>query len=601
MLKHGFHTISSLGDHIIRLFAACGSLEEAYEAFSSIVKPSVFTWNSLISAHLKLGEGHVALKLYERIREEGINPDRVTFISVCNACGSIGSIVNGMTAHHQAIQNSFESDTVLGNAIIDMYAKCGCFDEAWKLFELTVKADIITWTVIISGYSSHGHGDHALKLFTRMHEKGIIPNKAILLCALRACSYVGSIYPGYLIHEEILEYGLELDAIIMSSVIDMYAKSGSLSEAQKVFSDLRSNDVVSWGALIDGYAQNGQGHAALKSYINMLHGDVTSPNEVVFLGVLKACGNKNAIKALRLVHFHIIQIGCEQNMITGSTLIDTYIKCDEVEDACHVFECLTNKDVVAWGAMITGYALHGHDVNAFELFRRMQQEGTEPNGITILYILKSCGATGSIEQGRLVHHQFASTGLPMDVVVGSTLVEMYANCGSLDEARNIFDYMPNKNIVSWGALIAGYALYGNLDQVQCCLDEMQQHGDKPVDAMFTSILAACSHSGQLNKGCEHFRAMLETYDIMPKAEHFNCMVDIFARRGHLNEAEDLLQTMPTPPDPIVWTSLLNSSKVYGSVTLGRHCFNEVFPMDLEDASSYTLMSDIYLASGMHER
>jgi pentatricopeptide repeat protein len=175
---------------------------------------------------------------------------------------------------------------------------------------------------------------------------------------------------------------------------------------------------------------------------------------------------------------------------------------------------------------------------------------------------------------------------------------MYSKCGSLADACNVFEGMPNRGVITWSAMLAGYALHNEYDVVLECFEEMQKIGIKPNHITFLSLLSACGHKGLIEKAYDYFYSMRAGYGIKPATEHYNCMIDLLGRAGRVDEAEYLLLTMPYKNKFLSWKSLLSHSKVYRNVQLGRRCFDHLIAIDSGDASLYALMLDIYAEANM---
>lgn len=514
-------------------------------------------------------------------------------------CTKRKALTVGRRVHTLMVSSGLDTDTFLSDHLIRMFASCGCLVEAHRVFDLITKRSVYTWNAIISAHVKFGQCEHALTLFKKMQEEGIVPNVVTFSCVLSACRSMGAIMHGRLVHEQLISSGISPDVVLGNTLIDMYAKCGSLEEARKIFDELPNQSMASWGAMISGYADSGEGELALEMYERMLEVGV-KPNEIIHACVLKACGSIKALAQGRAIHDQMVATGIESNLVVGITLVDMYAKCGSLEEARTVFENLSNQHLVVWGAMIEGYAQHEYGLCALELFERMQQEGIMPNKVIFLSALKACGTVGAITQGSLIHCQIIRSGLESDVAIGSTLVDAYAKCGRLEEAKRVFNGLQDRNVVSWGAMVAAYSRYGNCKLVENCLLDMHQLGLKPGRVIYISVLAACSHAGLLEEGSHYFKSMREDHGITPSIEHYNCMVDLLGRLGHLSEAEVLLQTMPIPPDIIGWTSLLTSCRTYGNVELGRQCFDKVIQYDPARAAGYVLMSNIYADAHMWE-
>eukprot|EP00250_Pteridium_aquilinum_P003577 c13882_g2_i1 orf=575-2842(+) len=596
MHKHGLSSIAALGDQLIRLFTACRSLHEANEAFSDVLKPSVFTWNSLISAHSKLGEGVKALCLYEKMQQDGVVPDRVTMVCMSNACGCVEASILGMLVHHQAIQHAFEANTVLANSLINMYAKCGLLAEAHKLFDTHAETDMVTWTVIISGYAAQGQGFFALDLYARMHYDGVKPNKAVMLCAVKACVCIGALKQGQLIHEEIMEDGLELDMVIMSSIIDMYAKCGCLAEAGKVFNELPTCDVVVWSTMIDGYAQSDHAIVALEVFGRMLQAG-GEPNEATFVGVLKACGTLGAMVCGRLAHTYIVGQDVEIYITIGTALVDMYAKCKSLEDAYAVFTSLADRNLVSWGAVISGFSDCGQALTALKLFNEMLLQGIEPNSVILLCVVKACGSVEALEQGRLIHAFVVEMGFESDQAIGNTLVDLYAKSGDLEAAHTVFDRLSQPDAVSFGALITGYSHQGCSALALDLFGKMQKKGILPERATFLSLLKACSSAGAVGHGkLIHEQIIKNGFDSAPLI--MNALVDMYVKTGKIDEARQIFAHISNY-DVVSCDSMIGGYTQQGDLKSAMQLMEDMCHIGVEpDNAMFASMLTAYSSAGL---
>lgn len=404
---------------------------------------------------------------------------------------------------------------------------------------------------------------------------------------------------GRKVHYLIVKNGLESDAFLGTFVIRMFVLFGSLSEANEVFRKLSNPNVFSWNAIISAHLKFGQNDQAIQLYLEMKNSNI-EPSGHVYVSVLKACSGIAALEQGRQIHTDIIGTGFESDVFVGSTVIDMYAKCGRLDEACIVFGRLPTRNVVTWSTLISGYAQHFHAEKALQLFKQMQQEGMQPNQVTFVLLLKACSSIADQEQGKWIHEHIIESGLEVDQFVGSTLVDMYAKCGNLEEAVQVFKELPKRNVVSWCAMITGYVQHGHYGLALQCLEDLENQGLKLDGNVYTGILAALSHTGQVEEGHNYFRSMREEHGITPCMEHFNCMVDLLGRAGLLSEAEDIIKKMPMAPDSMIWISLLGACRKSGNVNLGERCFEQVVCVDPDNAVSYVLMSNIYADAHMWE-
>lgn len=286
----------------------------------------------------------------------------------------------------------------------------------------------------------------------------------------------------------------------------------------------------------------------------------------------------------------------EKSLVSLTAMLTCYAKHGQIQEARLLFDEMEEKDAVCWNVMIDGYCQHGFPKESVLLFRQMLAAKVKPNEITVLSVLSSCGQLGGLESGRWLHSYIKNNGIQINVRVGTALVDMYCKCGSLDDARNVFDQMLDKDVVAWNSMMMGYANHGFSDETFQLFDNMCSTGLQPTDITFIAILTACAHSGLVSKGWRIFDAMKREYKIQPKIEHFGCMVNLLGRAGHLQEAYDLVKNMEIDPDPVLWGTLLWACRLHNEIFLGEQIAEFLVSHNLASSGTYILLSNIYAAA-----
>lgn len=599
IISNGFGSVTVFCDHLIRAYATCGCLFEANLVFCNVAAPISHTWQAIISAHVTVGHNERAIQLYQEMQESLFFTSKYVLSCALKACTNLGEVSEGRLIHDYLVKCGLDRDVVMGSALVDMYGKSGCLMEARSVFDNLPTKNVVSWGAIITCYTQQSRALDALVVFEHMQEKAVEPDQVTLLCVLKACGNIGALQQGRIIHDKILRGSHETNVAIGNTMVDLYARSGSLDEARMVFDALSARNVVSCGAMIAGYAQFGQGHLALELFKQMQMDDL-KPNKVVHLCILKACGSIGAIDEGMLIHGQIVDSGFHMDVLVGSSLIDMYAKCGGHEEARKVLDDLPGRDVVSWGAVISGFAQDNQGLPALELFDKMQEEGVKPDKVSILCALKACGSLGGIHQARLIHKEVIRSDLANDLAIGNTLVDMYAKCGSLEDSQNVLQTLQNQDIVSWNAMISGYAQHGRYGLAEQCLENIQEQGFKPDDKTYTSILAGCSHAGLMEQGHHYFKTVEKDLGIRPGVEVYSCMADLLGRSGCLREAIDLLHAAPSLPEIVTWKSLLTSCRTHKSAELGRWAFDQMLHLDSHDAFGYVAMSNMYADANMWE-
>ncbi|MCO5558063.1 hypothetical protein L7F22_011639 [Adiantum nelumboides] len=596
LLERRLEHIAVVGGALVDMYTHCGSLADAQNVFEGCPSKDVVSYGAMISGYVQNGQSILALHAYAEMELYIAGPSKFVFSSVLKACGILGALKEGAYIYDRAVRTAVETDVVVGSAIVDMYAKCASIMEGCKVFMNLHKKDLVTWGAMIVGLVQYGDGYQAYALFKKMLQEGFEPDTYVFTGTLKACGMMGALKEGMLLHALIAETDCESDTAVGSALVDMYVKCRSINDSMWLFRKLPSRNMEAWGAIIAGCLQFGHGFDALDLFSKMLY-DLFEPDTFIFLVIFKACGSIGAEMEGRLAHGLVMECGLASEASIGNSLVDMYCRCGRVEDARCEFDILKYPDASSWNSMVTGYCLYDQWVSALELFESMDENAHKPSKTTLLSLLKACANVGAIRQGTLIHGMIIRRRYELDALLGSTLLEMYANCGNLREAQKVFDSLSNQDVVAWGALIAGYALHGNYKMVGQCFKTFCSGGLQPNNFMFTNILAACSHSGFLEGATFYFKCMVDDYGMLPNIEQYSCMIDLFGQMGCLSEMDDMVQTMAMIPDFVMCTSLLNSCQRYGSVGLGRLRFKQLVKLAPSDASGYRIISSLYADVG----
>lgn len=743
IVELGLESIRLLSESLICTLVKCGCLEDATEVFKESPKPSVFSCTVLIAGYTKSGEALKAVKLYHQMLLSGLNPNTYTFVSVLKACGTLADVEEGKQIHARATRDGCDLDLFVGTALVDMYAKCGSMEDAQCVFDSLPYQDVTLWTAMISGYAQQEQEEKALQLYAKMHFTHARPDAWTFASVLKVCSGLAakeeslqvagkfvkpkSLCLGKALHAEVARRGLEGNAFLKDTFLCMYAKCGSTDDAEHVLYTLPQSTVVSWTAMVGGYV--GQIDKVLEIYARMQVAGV-SPDLKVLVSILKECVNLACSEGITLIHgqgvkprslylgkvlhSEAVNRGYQSNLFLGNTLMHMYAACGSVQDAYHVFDRLEKdvvswnvlirasahqeegkralelyeqmqqacvnpdiwtfvsvlkacgnlsesegtaqmngqsvrpellglvrtldaeiscrglksdvficnalvvtyarcgsimdaeyvfrnmaiRNVVSWSAMIAGYAQHEQGEKALELYARMREECVHPDEAAFLSILKACSSMGVLHVCSRIHRDISDRRQGCWTSrVTTALLDAYCKCGSMDNAQKLFDELPQPDVVSWSALIAGYAREGEHMMCLNCFEDMRKSGTKPNEVTFLSVLHACSHAGMVDRGLSYFKCMERDYCITPTVEHYACVVDLYGRSGLLVKAADFVEQMPMRPSLAVWLSLLGACRKYGNVDLARRAFEHAIQEKPTEWSAYLVMISIYANSG----
>jgi pentatricopeptide repeat protein len=465
-----------------------------------------------------------------------------------------------------------------------------------QVFDEILTRDVVLWNAMISGYAQIGYSNEALMLFEQMQLTGVMPNSSTIVGLLVAYAHLGTLKQGRQIHGYIVKIGCEYNVFVGTSLVDLYAKCGSIEDAGLVFAKMSERSVVSWNAMISAYSRNGYANEALKLFHQMQLGDMKL-NSSTIVSVLSACAKSGALQQGKWIHDYTIRSGLELDVFVGTALIDMYAKCGMIDTALQMFDKMSERNVVSWSAMIAGYAYNGYANKALKLYNQMQLANVKPNLVTTVSLLLACTLLGALQQGKAIHNYIIRSGFDLDVSVGNTLIDMYAKCGCIELAHNLFNRMSKKNLASWNSMIAGYRMHARAEDALALFVQMKQMGLKPDNITFICILSACSHAGLVDEGWQYFVSMTKDYCVTPEMKHYACMVDLLGRSGLLDEAYNFMEKMPFKPDASIWGALLGACRIHCNIELGERVANYLFELEPDNAGYYVLLSNIYAAAG----
>lgn len=287
-----------------------------------------------------------------------------------------------------------------------------------------------------------------------------------------------------------------------------------------------------------------------------------------------------------------------KNSVTWNTMIDGYMRNGKVQDAVKLFDEMPVRDAISWTALIGGFVKKGLDEKALELFCEMQLSLVEPDYVTIIAVLSACANLGALNLGLWINRFVMGKEFADNIRLFNTLIDMYARCGRVDFARQIFEQMPSRTLVSWNSMIGGFAANGHVEEALKFFDRMKMEGFKPDGVSFTGALTACSHAGLVDQGLQFFDEMQRIHKISPRIEHYGCLVDLYSRAGRLEDAMTVIKNMPMKPNEVVLGSLLAACRNCGDVGLAEMLMKYLLKLDPGSASNYVLLlANMYAAAG----
>ncbi|KAA8540595.1 hypothetical protein F0562_024486 [Nyssa sinensis] len=282
-----------------------------------------------------------------------------------------------------------------------------------------------------------------------------------------------------------------------------------------------------------------------------------------------------------------------RDVVSYNTLIDGLVKVGETGRARELFEKMPVRDAVSWGTLLAGYVQMNQSKEAIKLFDWMIDLAVFPDNIALVSVLSACVQLGELEKGKTVHNFIEQNGIQLDVFLLTSLVNLYAKCGCIESAREIFDSCPKKNVFTWNALLVGFAMHGHGQLLLEYFSRMVKAGVQPDGVTFLGVLVGCSHAGLIDEARRLFEEMESVYGVPRELKHFGCMADLLGRAGLIREAMQMIETMPMRGDIYVWGSLLAGCRIHGNVEVAEKAAENVMEIKPEDGGVYSVLADIY--------
>ncbi|KAG9442608.1 hypothetical protein H6P81_018462 [Aristolochia fimbriata] len=503
----------------------------------------------------KLSEAIDSLQLLAR---KGIRLDTRSLSSLLHTCGVLESLQHTKWVHgFLKFTGLKRQKSFLYNHLLYAYFQCGSFSGARRLFDRMHVKNVFSWNAMLSGY----------------------------------------------------------------------AKAGMMKEAKSLFDKMPERDIVSWNTLLIGFAQNAMLVQAIKFYTHLRQLSI-GYNQFTLAGMLIACVKMEDVGLIRQGHGQVLVSGFLSNLVIGSSIVDGYAKCgwighahalfDEMQirdtmswttlvsgyakrgdlySAHRLFDLMPEKNAISWTSLIAGYAEHGMGTKALEVFAAMMKNGCRPDQFTYSSSLCACSGITSVKHGKQIHAHMIRTSFTPNVIVLSTLVDMYSKCGVLDSSKVVFQVTTRKqDIVLWNTMISALAYHGSGEEAIQLFEEMLRVGLKPNEITFVVVLTACSHSGLVDKGIQIFES-IRNHGFVPNLDHYSCLIDLLGRAGRFSEVMDWVHCMPREPDWQVWNALLGACRIHGNVELGKQAAEKLLELEPQSPTAYVALSNIYAKLG----
>ncbi|CAO2046906.1 unnamed protein product [Urochloa humidicola] len=579
---------------LFRSYCACGRPFDAHNLLARMPQPPPVSFcNTLLRSYTDLGFHREALVLYSRMRAF----DHLTFPFAAKACSALRLRRHGRAVHCRALAAGLGGDAYVQNALVSMYMRCREVAAAEAVFGTMRSRTVVSWNTVIGGCVKNGCPERALEVFEAMVGSGVGIDRATVVSVLPACAQAKDLRTGRAVHRLAEGRGLGKYVAVKNALIDMYGKCGSLEDARRVFDDDKfDKDVVSWTAMIGAYLLNDRAGKALTLGCEMLMTGDARPNAVTMAYLLSACASMPSRKHAKCTHALCIKLGLQSDVVVETALVDSYAKCSHMKMIENIIEKGSQR-TETWNAAISGYTNREQEKKAIELFKQMIAASVRPDSATMASVLPAYAEFADLVQAKNIHCFLLTLGFLGSSEIATGLINVYAKAGNLEVTWELFQCLPEKDVVAWTTIIAGYGMHGHARTAILLYDKMVDMGVKPNNITMTSLLYSCSHAGMIDEGLRLFDGMRNIHGLMPNAEHYSCLVDMLGRAGRIKEAYRLTEDMPFNPTTSVWGTLLGACVLHVNVEFGEIAAKHLVELEPENTGNYVLLGKVYATAG----
>ncbi|XP_071723113.1 LOW QUALITY PROTEIN: pentatricopeptide repeat-containing protein At3g63370, chloroplastic [Rutidosis leptorrhynchoides] len=490
---------------LIAMYVRSGKMTEAVETFDQIYDKDDVSWNSLLTGFVQNGLYMEAVQFFHESQEAGIKADEVSVSTILAASGRLNNLLNGMEMHAYAVKNGYDSNLLIANTLIDMYAKCRCENYMARVFHKIPNKDFIPYATIIAGYSQNNSPVKAIELFREFLREQMCTDSLMIGSILRACtsSKMAKEIHGHLIRRDFS------NRMLQNTLVDVYGKCGDIDYATRIFKCIEDKDVVSWTSIISLCVENELPDEAVELFHSM-RDDNIEPDSIAIACILSASANLSGLNKGKEIHCFIVRNHYPLEGSIANSLIDMYGRCGNLENARKLFDCVGKKSLLLWTSMINSYGMHGHGKSAIDLFYRMLDENITPDHITFLALLKAFSHSGLIDEGKFFFESMRNEyQLEPWQEHYACVVDLLGRANQLEEAYSFVKSMETEPIVEvWCALLNACQVHSNKEIGEFAAQKLLELGsDNPGNFVLISNVFAASSRW---KDVEHVRTRMRT-------------------------------------------------------------------------------------------
>ncbi|KAL3512844.1 hypothetical protein ACH5RR_025561 [Cinchona calisaya] len=602
VIRQGHESCQLVSKALLNMYAKCKALDDCQKLFHQIRYCDTVMWNIVLSgfASSRVHDPE-ALRLFCVMHAAQVPKlSTVTLAIIFPVCARYGGLSAGKSVHCYAAKAGLDSDTLVGNALVSMYAKSGLLLDASAVFDGILDKDVISWNAMIAGFIENQLIDDAFEMFQWMLKSKIAPNYATVVNILPPFACLKD-NVGYWLGREIHSYVLRrtelaTEITVINALLSFYLRIGQMEDAEILFNRMKFRDVVSWNSIIAGYASFGEWLKALELFHEFVDMEIMEPDPITVICILPACSQLCNLQSGKQIHGYVVRHSLlREDTTVQNALISFYSKCGCMEAALRTFLFMSKKDLISWNAILDAMSECETETQFIDLLYCMFRKGVRLDSVTILTIIRFCTAVSRLDKVKEAHGFSLRCGILFgdnEPNLGNALLDAYAKCGNLEYAYRTFENISGKkNLVTCNTMISGYVKYGSHEDADMIFQrtsdrdlttwnlmvrvyaendcpsqalslfyEMQCNGLKPDVVSILSLLPVCAQltSVSMLRQCHGYVIRACFPDV-----HLNgALLDVYSKCGNINCAYKLFQSS-TKRDLVLFTAMVGGYAMHG--------------------------------------
>uniref|UniRef100_A0A0D9XVA8 DYW domain-containing protein n=1 Tax=Leersia perrieri TaxID=77586 RepID=A0A0D9XVA8_9ORYZ len=538
----------------------------ALHLFDEMPERTPSTWYTAVSGCVRCGEDGTAFELLRGMREYGVPLSGFALASLVTACERRGGwdegLACGTAIHGLTHRAGLMGNVYIGTALLHLYGSRGIVSDAQRLFLEMPERNVVSWTALMVALSSYGYIKESLGAYRQMRTEGVPCNANAFATVVSLCGSLENEVPGLQVASHVIVSGLQNQVSVANSLITMFGNLGRVQDAEKLFDQMEDRDTISWNAMISTYS-----HEGICSKCFLLFSDMRRrglrPDATTLCSLMSVCASSDHISLGSGIHSLCLRSGLLSSVTVINALVNMYSAAGKLSDAEFLFWNMNRRDLISWNTMISSYVQNSNSSDALKTLGQLLCTNEIPNHMTFSSALGACSVSGALMDGKMVHSIILQLSLHKNLLVGNSLITMYGKCHSMQDAEKVFQSMLTHDVVSYNALIGGYAGLEDGTKVMQVFSWMRRAGIKPNYITMININGSFTSSNELHSYGTPLHAYIIRTGFLSDEYVANSLITMYAKCGNLESSTNIFNSI-TNKSVVSWNAMIAANVQLGN-------------------------------------